>query len=226
MKKSKTNTKKFRRAYTLVELLAAAGGDQHHGGGGIHNDHGAAKTSLYVTAGTDTISQVERRRTVGYAQRLSDEFIDRLFAGGPAESRCQRADAEDAAGLEQQQHDVRRELYAVEREPGGDGLAVSLGEHWVTGVTAFTITRNTLTTPETVTMTITAGTSPSISRTVTIYCFGTCEVEMKPESRRRHSRGNRRGNALILAIVVSVVITGMVITLAWSGGVQAETGGT
>ena len=40
-----------------------------------------------------------------------------------------------------------------------------------------------------------------------------------------HTRGNRRGTALILAIVVSVVITGMVITLAWSGGVQAEMAG-
>jgi Tfp pilus assembly protein PilX len=35
-------------------------------------------------------------------------------------------------------------------------------------------------------------------------------------------RRRERGSALVMAIVVSVVITGLVITLAWAGGVQAE----
>ena len=167
MKKSKTNTKKFRRAYTLVELLVALAVISIMAVAVFTMTMGAAKTSLYVTAGTDTISQVETAyRRIMHNLRTSSSI------SAPA---AQQTPVSTLMLKTQPDSNNSNTMYDVSYTLSNGSLVETDSRYLsantlVTGVTAFTITRNTLTTPETVTMTITAGTSPSISRTVTIYC--------------------------------------------------------
>ena len=39
---------------------------------------------------------------------------------------------------------------------------------------------------------------------------------------RYHGKHQRRGSALVMVVIISVVITGLVMTMAWAGGVQAQ----
>jgi prepilin-type N-terminal cleavage/methylation domain-containing protein len=129
---------------------------------------GAAETSLYVTNGTDSISQVE----TAYRRILHNLRT------------CSQITATTANSLTlQTQNDPnfnnapRTVTYSVsggiltEQNVGTSGTTTTTtNSQLVFGVTNFFVTVVNTTTPKTVQIEITAGTSPVVDRTATIYC--------------------------------------------------------
>ena len=167
MKTHLANIVRSRRAFTLVELLVALVVISIMSVAVFGMLAGAAKTSLYVTSGTDTVSQVETAyRRILHNLRACSSISAPLTQQTAAATLTLKTqpDVSNSNTMYDVSYTVSSGslMETDSRYPSANAL--------VAGVTAFTVTRNTLTKPQTVTVTITAGTSPSISRTVTIYC--------------------------------------------------------
>lgn len=154
------------RALTLVELLLALVILGILSTVVVAMINGAARTSLYVTNGTDTVSEVE----VAY-RRILHNIRTCSAITAPTNTT-----ATNSITLKTQPDAANSNaIYTVTYSLSNGSLLETDSRYasantLVTGVTAFSVTRNTLTSPQTVTISITAGVSPSISRSITIYC--------------------------------------------------------
>jgi prepilin-type N-terminal cleavage/methylation domain-containing protein len=164
MKRARTIS---RGALTLVEMLVALVVISIVSVAVFTMVAGAADTSLYVTSGTDTVSQVETayRRMLHNARACS--AITAPTGTSAATTLTLKTQNDPSNG-----NAPRTVTYAlsngnlVETDVGASTVTSTL----VTGVTNFAVTRITTTSPQQVQISVTAGRSPAVTRTVTIYC--------------------------------------------------------
>jgi len=127
---------------------------------------GAANTSLFVTSGTDRVSQVETayRRILHNLRACSSITTPTTTTAGSTLTLVTQPDSSNGNAT-----------YTVTYALSNGSLTESDSRYTsantlATGVTGFTVKRISLTSPQSVAVTITAGSNPVVTRSVTIYC--------------------------------------------------------
>ena len=153
---------------TLVELLVALVVMSIISVGVTTMLTGASKTSLYVTNGTDSLSQVEiaYRRIMHNLQACSAINAPTTTTAGSTLTVVTQPDA----GNSNQTYTVTYTLTGTNLTETDSRYSPATANTLVSGVTAFTVQRKSLASPQAVTVTITAGTLPVVTRSFTAYC--------------------------------------------------------
>jgi prepilin-type N-terminal cleavage/methylation domain-containing protein len=165
--KSGTTVSTRLSGYTLVELLLALVLISIISIAVFTMVAGAAKTSLYVTSGTDTVSQVETAyRRILHNVRTSSRVKLPSTAGTPDTTLTVVTQPDSSNG---------NATYTVTYSVSNGNLVETDSRYTapntlVSGVTAFSVTLLSTSSPEAVQVVLTAGSAESVSRTVTIYC--------------------------------------------------------
>lgn len=154
------------KAFTLVELLVALVVISIISVAVTAMLSGASKTSLYVNTSTDTVSQMETayRRILHNLRTCSAITTPTTTTAASTLTLVTQPDAGNGNAT-----------YTVTYALTNGNLTENDSRYTsantlVTGVTAFTVTRLSLTSPQSVQVTITAGSAEVVTRSVTIYC--------------------------------------------------------
>ena len=166
MKRRKLFSRRDLRAFTLVELLVALVVISIISVAVFTMTAGATSTSLYVTAGTDTVSEVETayRRMLHNLRTCSAISAPTGTTASNTLTVVTQPDASNGGTTYTVSYAVSNgSLVETDSRYGSSNTLL-------TGVTGFSVTRNSVASPQTVTVALAAGKSPAVARTVTIYC--------------------------------------------------------
>ena len=164
MRQSKTT-----RAFTMVELLLALVITSLLATAVAAMLTGAAKTNQFVTKETDAVFQTETA-----ARRM----IHNLRAASAVSSPATTTAANSLTLTTQRDSSNGNATYTITYSLIGTNLVESDPRYNVSGtpntiatnISAFTVTRSSLTSPQKILINITTNTSPPVTRSFTVYC--------------------------------------------------------